>query len=219
MASIQELEVVESEVRPARALQTRPIKFLNRTLFRMAEVCVNQLIAGQLADANTGVGFPGYYDRLEYNAFLDSFSAEMNYLKQQYSESEQFGPPVPSGQLKSRLVLLVPSASEKAKYRGQVWKSVHLPIFNIVEILESHNDIEKASEVEDWKIIEDAFAASLSARDFYFDKKKISYPQRQKFKGSNPPAQYQMEEFFEPGPDQVETGVKNAVQLGEEKKA
>jgi len=107
------------------------------------------------------------------------------------------------------LTVLVPSSYEKVRYRGQAWKSVHLPLFKVIEILESHADIEQASEITDWSQIDRVFSAVKAARDFYFDKKKISYPIRQKLKGSNPPQGYNLEEKYESDPESPATGVKD----------
>jgi len=212
MGSEQELVVEQQQVVPARKLKTRPFSFLSRSLHRIGELVNDQIIAGIISDANKNTGYPGYYDRREFNESVESIGAEMKFLRTQHEAVDDKGEPkapLPDGQLNSRIHLLVPSAEEKAKFRGQIWKGVHLPLFNLLDVLESHDDIENASEIEDWETLESAFQGVKDARDFYLDKKKYKQPRRQKLKGTNPPPEFKMEEFFEPGAETPKVGVKD----------
>lgn len=207
MASTQELVVEEEQIQPPRKMVSKPIYFMNRSLHKIGEIAVEQCFAGSVAQSNNSGGSCATSDVDEFKAWFEALKQVIAYLKENHTAKDG-KKPLPDGQLDTSLALLVPTAYEKTRYRNACWKQPHLAVFNLVEILESHPDIELQSEIRNWDIIDRAVAGIASAIDYYFGD-KVQFPQRQKLKGLNPPANFNYEVRHEPNAENPQTGVKD----------
>jgi len=166
-----------------------------------------------LAESNNDGGSCAYKDVEEFKDFLQALKDVVSYLKEVFTvqyddEGKVIYKPAPDGHLDEQLAVLMPGEYEQNRYRNPCWKQPHLAVFNLLDVLSSHDDIRLQSEVRDWATIDRAIAAIDKSVEYYFDG-RIKFPSRNKLQNLNPPADFDYRKKFEPSASEPQAGFKD----------